>query len=439
MTSSAPSHSHSVSGSTPPGSGSSAARSAAAAAAAMEVPSHQQKWVPTVSPFVMAIPGNTARKSDMFDTRTSPFQFPASSSVLDSTTGTTSNTKPLSSSDEVLRQKQQQQLDSPFQHYTEISILDDNESFHPSTSTDANQYSKSGGRSLDIGTRLEPAASTTASVLNAIKGAGWEHYSVPFESIQWMRHPDGNLWELGHGAFSKVYKCTLDTTLVFAAKVIPLEDANAERVFLREAITLFHLRHPNVVQFSGVCIHEKNGILLMELVEGGSLFDNISLRSSNNARVTGWHLEGRRIALGIAQALHYLHHSLKVMHMDLKSANVLLTRDFTPKLADVGFSRVWASMELSAKDSRIGTFAYMAPELLLGGSITSAADIFSLGVLLRELCTGEYPSRGRSRLPEVPHECPQEVVDIIMACMKNEPSERPTAKGVHSMLLKCPH
>ena len=106
----------------------------------------------------------------------------------------------------------------------------------------------------------------------------------------------------------------MDHTLLFAAKVIFLGDKNDEHVFLREVRTLFHLRHPNVVQFSGVCIHEKNGILLMELVEGGSLFDNINVKVDNNnlksgtastgARITSWHYEGKRIALGIAQASH---------------------------------------------------------------------------------------------------------------------------------------
>ncbi|KAL4513346.1 hypothetical protein Ndes2437B_g00560 [Nannochloris sp. 'desiccata'] len=435
VTSLGTSQAHSTFGSTPAGSGSSAAKSAAAQGTRYQ---QQQNQAPTVSPFIVAMPGETASKNDTFDAHRSPFaDFTPFDSPLDGTgpgTMTTSNRPSICSSGGGTAVFNSGELQQPHQR-TVISVLNSTDALHASSSTDP-QHSRS-VKSLDLGNPLETAAST-ATVLDAIKGAGWAHYSVPFDSIQWMRHPDGKLWELGHGAFSKVYKCSLDATLVFAAKVIPLEDANAERVFLREAITLFHLRHSNVVQFSAVCIHQKKGILLMELMEAGSLFDNIKLKSSTGVRVASWHLEGRRIALGIAQALHYLHHSLKVMHMDLKSANVLLTRDFTPKLADVGFSRVWASMDLSAKDSRIGTFAYMAPELLLGGAITSAADIYSFGVLLRELCTGEYPSRGRSRLPEVPHECPGEVVDVIKACMRSEPKDRPTAKDVHSMLLKCP-
>lgn len=213
-------------------------------------------------------------------------------------------------------------------------------------------------KSLDVGQRLQSAAST-AGVLEAIKDADWKHYSVDLDSIKWVRHSNGTLWELGHGAFSKVFKVILHDTIELAAKIIPLEDAKAEKVFLRETITLFHLRHANIVQFSGVCIHQRQGILLMELMEGGSLFGCMGLKGSDHGRVVGWYHEGKRIAVGIAQALHHLH-TLNLVHMDLKSANVLLTRDFSPKLADVGFTRVWESMEMSQKDSRIGTFAYVS-------------------------------------------------------------------------------
>ena len=451
------------------GSGSSAGLAAAAAAVTMELP--QASASPNASHFARnaystpfdssynfppiartsedAVTPTTARPSTrsasgalvipLINSRTSPFDSPPLTRASGGTATTTAKPSTSSGSGERIRQQlwqqqqwQQQQSENKDQEIAEISPFQEAVAMYASSSTDHGR----GRSSIDL--RLETAAST-ASVLDAIKGAGWAHYNVDFGSIEWMQHSDGKLWELGHGAFSKVYKCSLDTTLVFAAKVIPLDNANAERVFLREAITLFHLRHPTVVQFSGVCIHDGRGILLMELMEGGSLFDNMGLRNSSNVRLVGWYSEGRRIALAIAQALHYLHQSLQIIHMDLKSANVLLTRDLTPKLADVGFSRVWASMDVSAKDSRIGTFAYMAPELLLGGSITSAADIYSFGVLLREMCTGEYPSRGRSRFPKVPEECPQEMADVIIACMKNEPKERPSAKEVHLMLLRCPY
>ena len=213
-------------------------------------------------------------------------------------------------------------------------------------------------KNIDLKQQLN-SASSTAGVLEAIKEADWKHYSVDLQSITWVRHNNGTLCELGHGAFSKVFKVLLHDTIELAAKIIPLEDDKAEKVFLRETITLFHLRHANITQFSGVCIHNRQGFLLMELMEGGSLFDCMGWKGSDGDRIVGWHQEGRRISLGIAQALNYLH-NLDLVHMDIKSANVLLTRDFTPKLADVGFTRVWASMELSAKDSRIGTFAYVS-------------------------------------------------------------------------------
>ena len=354
-----------------------------------------------VGPFTGSNNSDQRRQQSNNNTMASPFQFLAESDPFPS---------------------------SSYQGVDEVTVMDESDG--------------SGGKvtRLDTGANREPsdALPDTTRVLDAIKAADYSAYSLKYQDIQWLKNPDGSLMEIGHGAFSKVYKVTRDGTLVFAAKVIPLEDRKAEKVFLREAITLFHLRHPNITQFSAVCIHDKRGILVMELMEGGSLFGCMGLRGNDSRRVVGWYQQGRRIALGVAQALHYLH-SLKMAHLDLKSANVLLTRDFTPKLADVGFTRLWATMQLSAQDSRIGTFAYMAPEILLGtGQITAAADIFSFGVLLRELCTGEYPSRGRNRMPLAPEEAPEAVNEVILACLSNEPEERPTAQEIFQLLTRCP-
>lgn len=198
--------------------------------------------------------------------------------------------------------------------------------------------------------------------------------------------------------------------------------------------TLFHLRHSNIVQFTGICIHGGHGILLMEYMEGGSL--HLKFRkdytpdpeSSGSDRVYdgefSWYRRGKSVALEVLKALHYLH-GLGLMHLDLKSANVLLTADGVAKVADVGFTRV---KETLAPSLGLGTFAYAAPELLLGGNVTPGADVYSFGVLLREICTGESPVRGLARDPIVPEECPETVLELMHRCLAEDRDERPTAR-----------
>lgn len=197
---------------------------------------------------------------------------------------------------------------------------------------------------------------------------------------------------------------------------------------------LFHLRHTNIVQFTGICVHQGRGIILMEYMEGGSLHsrlksDSLSLTEEGDtvspySGEFSWYNRGKDVILGILQALHYLH-GLGLMHLDLKSENVLLTADGNAKVADVGFTRMKETLALS---QGLGTFAYAAPELLLGGTVSFAADIYSFGVLLREICTCEGPVRGLSRDPMVPEECPPAVFEIMERCLSEKPEDRPSAR-----------
>ena len=110
---------------------------------------------------------------------------------------------------------------------------------------------------------------------------------------------------------------------------------------------------------------------------------------------------GKRIAIDVARGLVHLH-SRSIVHMDLKSPNILLAKDFTAKIADVGLARS-VSTNLLTHMSSVGTIAWAAPELktgfkvgqsAIGGhAITAKVDVFSFGVVLWEIVTGEDPSK----------------------------------------------
>jgi serine/threonine protein kinase len=119
---------------------------------------------------------------------------------------------------------------------------------------------------------------------------------------------------------------------------------------------------------------------------------------------------------------------------DIKSANVLLTRDGTAKLADVGMSRVLSRSHLSPGGT--GTFAWSAPEVLAGRRCSEKADIYSWGVVLWEVCTGEPPVRGNMRPLQCPDDCPAEVIELHRRCLAEDPDERPSAREIVHLLLR---
>lgn len=134
----------------------------------------------------------------------------------------------------------------------------------------------------------------------------------------------------------------------------------------------------------------------------------------------------RRVTLDVARGLTYLH-SRGVVHMGLKSPNVLLSRAWEAKIADYVVSRVLRDRHVSTLRSAVGTLCWAAPEILLGRPVNEKADIYSFGVLLWELSSGEPPSGRRLRPLEVPAEAPQAVLDTIARCLMEDPDARPTA------------
>eukprot|EP00884_Botryococcus_braunii_P016086 jgi/Botrbrau1/3160/Bobra.0070s0125.1 len=167
----------------------------------------------------------------------------------------------------------------------------------------------------------------------------------------------------------------------------------------------------------------------MEFMAGGDLAG--ALWREDTYR---WTKRGPQVAYDIAKALAYFH-SNNLIHMDVKSANVLLALDGRAKLCDVGVATWLTSLQThKTLPCWTGTFPYVAPEVLLSGKAGCSADIYSFGVVLWEIVTGAVPKRGCMRTPRVPEECSQEVADLITRCCSVHPEERPTAAD---LMLWC--
>ena len=246
--------------------------------------------------------------------------------------------------------------------------------------------------------------------------------------------------QLGKGSFGAVYRGTLRGVQPTAIKVLNASVGNeAEAAFQREAAILKHVnRDRNVVQLYGTSkLPDGKLLLLTELMEGGDL--RRALSNSDATEALAWQKAGKSIALDIARGLTALH-AVNVVHRDLKSKNVLLTSSLEAKIGDVGIAAVQtqAGYLTASAGQVVGTLAWSAPELLLGKRCTEKVDIYSFGIVLWELATGNVPQRGFTHAPPPSERCPIELLNLIEACTDEDPTKRPSAKDVFDMLLEIP-
>lgn len=250
---------------------------------------------------------------------------------------------------------------------------------------------------------------------------------------------------IGAGGMGQVYRAT-DTKLGrdVALKVLPPEMAgNAEWLgrFQREARAVAALNHPHVVTIYSVDEADGLHFLTMELVEGASLDRLIA--------VGGMALPALlNIAAGLTDGLAAAH-SKGIVHRDLKPANAMVTKDGRVKVLDFGLAKFGGSSEMSAvvdgptemqtrEGVVVGTMPYMSPEQLHGQALDARTDIFSMGVMLYEMASGERPFHGHSSvdlasailrdtprpLTERRRELPEGLVRIIARCLEKSASDR---------------
>jgi len=145
------------------------------------------------------------------------------------------------------------------------------------------------------------------------------------------------------------------------------------------------LRHPNICMFLGACTQPPNFALVLEYCSRGSLMGLIQNKEIN----LNWD-DKKRLALETCRALNYLHSfNPPILHRDLKSLNLLIDEFFRIKLADFG----WTKILDNYMTGKIGTYQWMAPEVISMFQYTEKADVFSFGIILWEISAREPPFR----------------------------------------------
>ncbi len=241
--------------------------------------------------------------------------------------------------------------------------------------------------------------------------------------------------EMAAGGMAVVYRAIQDglerTVAIKALKTSAASEEHLAARFEREAKSLAQLQHENIIHVYDF-YHERGAMfIVMEYVKGVDLYDLLDRCERIPYDVAAV------IALQVARALDYIHYR-GILHRDIKPGNIMISRQGDVKLMDFGIVQDRRFQDLTQTETTIGTPAYMSPEQIFGDPLDPRSDIFSIGIVLYQLVTGEKPfveDDQRSvmhKIRLVPHErahklvpgLPRELERIIDKCLQKQPGDR---------------
>ncbi|KAG9145290.1 hypothetical protein Leryth_008215 [Lithospermum erythrorhizon] len=194
---------------------------------------------------------------------------------------------------------------------------------------------------------------------------------------------------LGQGGFGYVHKGVLANGRVVAVKSLKSGSGQGEREFQAEVEIISRVHHRHLVSLVGYCIADAQRMLVYEFVPNKTLEHHLH---GKGVPVMDWSCR-MRIALGSAKGLAYLHEDChpRIIHRDIKAANILLDDNYEAMVADFGLAKLSSDNFTHVSTRVMGTFGYLAPEYASSGKLSEKSDVFSFGVMLLELITGRKP------------------------------------------------
>lgn len=199
------------------------------------------------------------------------------------------------------------------------------------------------------------------------------------------------LRKIGEGTFGKVYLCqNTRNKEKFVIKKIPWSFNNYTLLSIqREFLVLSNLNHPRLIRYLGFYQSTSSWNFILEFAELGNLGDCITTRKLENYNYFPLK-DILSIFIDILAGIKYLHYCC-IIHRDLKPDNILLDKYSRAKICDFGISRILSCKTKEDNMSNIGSPFYMAPEVIQGKKYGFKSDIWSLGIILFEMCTLEHP------------------------------------------------
>ncbi|KAL9665601.1 hypothetical protein QQ045_021022 [Rhodiola kirilowii] len=266
---------------------------------------------------------------------------------------------------------------------------------------------------------------------------------------------------IGSGGFGDVYKAHLKDGSIVAIKKLIHISGQGDREFTAEMETIGKIKHRNLVKLLGFCKVGEERLLVYEYIKFGSLDDVLHNKKKAGIKLD-W-LARRKIAIGAARGLAFLHHNCTphIIHRDMKSSNVLVDENLEARVADFGMARLVSTMDTHLSVSTLaGTPGYVPPEYYQSFRCSTKGDVYSYGVVLLELLTGRQPTEsadfGDSNLvgwvkqhaklkirdvfdPMLLKEDPDLEIELLQhlkvacACLDDRPRRRPTMIQVMTM------
>nr|CAB3493553.1 unnamed protein product [Digitaria exilis] len=195
---------------------------------------------------------------------------------------------------------------------------------------------------------------------------------------------------LGQGGFGKVYKGALpDGTKIAVKRLTDYESPGGEAAFLREVELISVAVHRNLLRLIGFCTTQTERLLVYPFMQNLSVAYRLR-EFKPGEPILDWSAR-KRVAIGTARGLEYLHEHCnpKIIHRDVKAANVLLDEGFEPVVGDFGLAKLVDVQKTSVTTQVRGTMGHIAPEYLSTGKSSERTDVFGYGIMLLELVTGQ--------------------------------------------------
>ncbi|XP_050383720.1 serine/threonine-protein kinase STY17-like [Argentina anserina] len=245
--------------------------------------------------------------------------------------------------------------------------------------------------------------------------------------------------KVGSGSFGDLYRGTYCSQEV-AIKILKPERVNAEMLkdFSQEVYILRKIRHKNVVQFIGACTQPPNICIVTEFMSRGSVYDFLH-KQKGVFKLPSL----LKVAIDVSKGMNYLHQN-NIVHRDLKTANLLMDEHEVVKVADFGVARVQAQSGVMTAET--GTYRWMAPEVIEHKPYDHKADVFSFGIVLWELLTGQLPYSFLTPLqaavgvvqkalrPTIPKNTNPKFAELLERCWQQDPIQRPDFSEIVEIL-----